>query len=313
MQLSDGRTAWLTLSTTSDYRRLVGGDKYDDNPESHYSWNSLVTHHSTVQPGDVFVLWNKKILLGMSIVEQIEIGEGKAKRARCIYCGRAAVVERKKKLPRYKCDNCGEEFGESPKIEMVDVKTYRSNHAQAWTSLEGLLDGRQLRTLCVSPKAQDSFRRLRWGAFQQAIHGVTTGDPFGALVAVGNQIAGGHTTAMTRVRRGQGAFRAQLLAEYGHRCALTGPCPPEALEAGHLYSYAKVGQHRNQGGLLLRRDLHRLFDTGLLAVDVAGVIHLAEELRGYPSYALLHGAPVQIPLTEAHRHWLKLHWQQHRG
>ncbi|MFV9426910.1 HNH endonuclease [Rhodococcus aetherivorans] len=223
------------------------------------------------------------------------------------------MVERKKKLPRYKCDKCGAEFGESPKIETVDVKTYRSNHAQAWTPLEGLLDGRQLRALCVSPKAQDSFRRLRWDAFQQAIRRVTTGDPFGALVAAGKQIAGGHTTAMTRIRRGQGAFRAQLLDKYGNQCALTGPCPPEALEAGHLYSYAKVGQHRNQGGLLLRRDLHRLFDIGLLAVDDARVIDLTEELRGYPNYTPLHGTPVQISLTKVHRHWLKLHWQQHRG
>ncbi|UZF45376.1 HNH endonuclease signature motif containing protein [Rhodococcus rhodochrous] len=313
MQLGDGRTAWLTLSTTSNYRRLVDGDKYDDNPESHYSWNNLVTHHATVQPGDVFVLWNKEILLGMSIVEHIEVGRGKAKRTRCVYCNRAAVTKRSTMDPPYKCEKCRRTFPGPPIIDEVDVTTYRSDHAQAWTPLEGLLNGQQLRALCVSPKAQDSFRRLRWDLFQRALHEVATGDPFGAIEVAGQQIAGGHTRVMTRVRRGQGIFRAKLLAQYGHWCAFTGPCPPEVLEAGHLYSYAKVGEHRDGGGLLLRRDIHRLFDSGLLAIDGSGLIHLAEELREYATYAPLHGLPVQVPLTDTHRRWLRLHWQQHRG
>ena len=79
--------------------------------------------------------------------------------------------------------------------------------------------------------------------------------------------ANGHRQTLTRVRIGQAAFRKQLLDQFGEVCALTGPCPAEVLEAGHLYSYSKLGRHHKHGGLLLRRDVHALFDRGRLAVD----------------------------------------------
>lgn len=74
-----------------------------------------------------------------------------------------------------------------------------------------------------------------------------------------------------RVRVGQAEFRLRLLARYGNVCAFSGPSPTAALEAAHLYSYAAEGRHHDDGGFLLRRDLHRLFDLGLLAVEPAHI------------------------------------------
>ena len=68
------------------------------------------------------------------------------------------------------------------------------------------------------------------------------------------------------VRRGQAGFRNQLLAIYGC-CAMSGCDLPEVLEAAHIVAYLGPGTNHVQNGLLLRSDLHALFDLGLLAFD----------------------------------------------
>jgi hypothetical protein len=116
------------------------------------------------------------------------------------------------------------------------------------------------------------------------------------------------------VRRGQRAFRNRLVAKHGPVCAISGPAPLAALEAGHLYSYADVGHHDEYGGLLLRRDVHRLFDLGQIAIhpdtlrtDVQG------SLLAYPQYAGLQGQPLAIGMSDRHRRWLRAHGAEHRS
>lgn len=68
-------------------------------------------------------------------------------------------------------------------------------------------------------------------------------------------------------RREQAQFRADLKRVYGPRCAISG-CEVEAvLDACHILCHAAGGPTETSNGLLLRRDLHRLFDLGLIAVD----------------------------------------------
>lgn len=75
VDLTDGNRAWLTLSSADDYRRIIGSGKYDDNPASHYSWDDTVPNHANLRTGDVVVLWDKKTLIGASVIEQIETGK----------------------------------------------------------------------------------------------------------------------------------------------------------------------------------------------------------------------------------------------
>lgn len=67
-------------------------------------------------------------------------------------------------------------------------------------------------------------------------------------------------------RLGQGAFRALIADAYGRRCAVTGERTLPALEAAHIQPYSEGGPHAVDNGLLLRSDLHRLFDLGYLMV-----------------------------------------------
>lgn len=68
-------------------------------------------------------------------------------------------------------------------------------------------------------------------------------------------------------RKGQPKFRMNLLNAYGRRCAVSGCDAVEALEAAHITPYMGEGTNTPQNGLLLRADIHTLFDLGLLGVD----------------------------------------------
>ena len=86
-----------------------------------------------------------------------------------------------------------------------------------------------------------------------------------------------------------------MLDRYGEACALTGPQPPGALEAAHLYLYSNNAEHDVRGGLLLRCDLHALFDRWLIAIDPdTWSIQIAPELMRYPGLAALDGQPVLL-------------------
>jgi len=73
-------------------------------------------------------------------------------------------------------------------------------------------------------------------------------------------------------RRGQGAFRAKLMEAYEGRCAITGCDAREALEAAHIARYSGAASNDPRNGLLLRADLHNLFDLGLIAVDPGSLV-----------------------------------------
>lgn len=99
----------------------------------------------------------------------------------------------------------------------------------------------------------------------------------------------------------------------GNVCASTGGAPERVLEAGHLYSYAQLGTHFEHGGLMLRRDIHRLFDDGLLAVEPSKLhIDVSPDLAAYPQYARLHHEPLSSQLRDSQLEWLAKHWTEHR-
>jgi hypothetical protein len=74
------------------------------------------------------------------------------------------------------------------------------------------------------------------------------------------------TPQLVRPRLGQGAFRVLVTDLYERRCAVTRERTLPALEAAHIRPYSDGGVHEASNGLLLRRDLHSLFDAGYVTV-----------------------------------------------
>jgi hypothetical protein len=96
-------------------------------------------------------------------------------------------------------------------------------------------------------------------------------------------------------RRGQPAFRKQLLRAYGGRCAISG-CDLEAvLDAAHIFPYMGPDTNHPGNGLLLRTDLHTLFDLKLIAVETASMTLLLSPLLTGTCYDEFRARPLTLP------------------
>ena len=109
-----------------------------------------------------------------------------------------------------------------------------------------------------------------------------------------------------RPRLGQGAFRVEVTDAYSRRCAITGEKTLPALEAGHIRPYAKNGPHEIRNGLLLRSDLHNLFDLGYITVTPDYRVKISRRIReefenGRHYYALDNQPLTVLPKLEAAR------------
>jgi putative restriction endonuclease len=80
-------------------------------------------------------------------------------------------------------------------------------------------------------------------------------------------------------RLGQRSFQAVVLDAYHRRCAISGTHIPPVLQAAHIRPVASGGEHRLDNGLLLRSDVHTLFDHGYLAVDPRYQLLVSPRLR----------------------------------
>ena len=106
-------------------------------------------------------------------------------------------------------------------------------------------------------------------------------------------------------RLGQGAFRVLVTDIYRRRCAVTQEKTLPALEAAHIRPYGDGGVHEATNGLLLRRDIHSLFDAGY--VTVTPDLHfevsrrIREEFDNGKHYYALHGQKIELPVQMGQR------------
>ena len=96
--------------------------------------------------------------------------------------------------------------------------------------------------------------------------------------------------AKVAVRPEQAAFRRRVFLAHDGACVVTGCTIPEALDAAHRDGRNwRLGHNSAADGLLLRKDIHALFDAGLVSIDASGIVtfHPAVEphFRDYPRKA----------------------------
>lgn len=99
--------------------------------------------------------------------------------------------------------------------------------------------------------------------------------------------------AQVEVRTQQGAFRKAVFLACGGRCVVSGCSIPEALEAAHLEGRSwRDGHNSASDGILLRRDLHALYDTGLLSFAEDMLVRLSPTVREH--YGAFEGVDVAV-------------------
>ena len=105
---------------------------------------------------------------------------------------------------------------------------------------------------------------------------------------------------LIRPRLGQGAFRVLVTDVYGRRCAVTQERTLPALEAAHIRPYSDGGVHEAPNGMLLRRDIHSLFDAGYVTVtpdlEFEVSVRIKEEFENGREYYALHGRRIKVPI-----------------
>ena len=94
-------------------------------------------------------------------------------------------------------------------------------------------------------------------------------------------------------RQGQQQFRNELIHGYGPKCLITGTAVLETLQAAHIQPVAKDGTHDPSNGLLLRADIHTLFDLHLITVDRDYKIHVSPKVTE-KEYQKLHGEKLRL-------------------
>ena len=106
-------------------------------------------------------------------------------------------------------------------------------------------------------------------------------------------------------RIGQGTFRTMITDAYGRQCAVTREKALPTLEAAHIRPFADTQTHNIQNGLLLRSDVHRLFDAGYITVTpeyrVEASSRMREDFNDGETYLRLHGSGILVPRDQEFR------------
>jgi putative restriction endonuclease len=107
------------------------------------------------------------------------------------------------------------------------------------------------------------------------------------------------SSALIRQRLGQGSFRVLITDTYERHCAVTGEKALPALEAAHIQPVTQEGKHRIDNGLLLRSDIHRLFDSGYVTITPDYKFHASRKLKddfdNGEEYLRLNGSGIWLP------------------
>lgn len=120
--------------------------------------------------------------------------------------------------------------------------------------------------------------RALWEQVEQAIRAARLAESWPAEWQEREPARYGEPVAV-KPRLGQGSFRILVTDAYERRCAVTRERVLPVLEAAHIRPYATGGEHRIDNGLLLRSDLHRLFDRGYLTVTQDLRLEVSQRIR----------------------------------
>ncbi len=108
-------------------------------------------------------------------------------------------------------------------------------------------------------------------------------------------------------RKDQERFRANLLKKYNNTCMITECTIVETLDAAHIIPFVNSQDDTLENGLLLRADLHRLFDAYLMAIDPAtGEVHFKDKSEHYNKYD-----QKTVDISKASQINLTAHWQKY--
>jgi putative restriction endonuclease len=100
-------------------------------------------------------------------------------------------------------------------------------------------------------------------------------------------------------RLGQGAFRIAVTEAYGRQCAITNGKVLPALDAAHIKPFGEGGEHVKSNGILLRKDIHSVFDAGYVTIKDDYTFSVSKKVKEVfnngEEYLRLQGSSIRLP------------------
>lgn len=290
----DTGRAWLVLSLGAE-REYGGNAGYADELDTVYRYDSFVPNHLQIAEGHLLVLRDGKSILGIARVSTIVSKKGTKAQNRCPDCNTANIKPRKDKRPRYRCRK-GHEF-ESPVVTQRPCVHYAAWFDGTFRPVPKRIPVKQVRQACPRYNGQHAMQELVLdlleGEVKQLLRGVAAQSMAhrgaGLMAADASEdpyVPDGRDDRkiidrQIRERRGQATFRRELRSRFGDTCVVTGCKLPDLLEAAHINPHRGDKDNHPSNGLLLRADIHTLFDLNLLGIEPATLqIHVHPRLEG---------------------------------
>lgn len=312
---------WLLLAIRG--RRQYGGNPgYQDEPGKVYRYDSFVPNASRLKVGDVVVIRDRMGAKGVARIDRIERGQGVKTRYRCPVCQTVQIKERVKRSPRFRCRD--DHVFDTPISETVDCTRYEAHFGVSFVPVRRRVPMTLLRGACPRFAGQNSIQPINLAGLEPVLRVSAPGasallgapdDPPSEDAADADPtcpITG--SDARERVyrqivaRRGSRSFRDAMLQRYERACAVSGCRLVAVLEAAHIRPYRNPTDNRPTNGLLLRCDLHTLFDLDLLAVEPESLtVHLHPTVQGH-AYDRYAGRPIRCRRRPPDRDALSLRW-----
>lgn len=306
--------AWSVI-VMGDDRQYAGNRGYADDPSRVYRYDSNVSNSRNVSVHDLLFIRDRDQLIGVGRVQRIVSRRGAKTMLRCPKCGVSGLKTRKTLQPRYRCDR-GHEF-KTPRRERMKVTLFEAHYAGTFQAVRRALPVSVLKEAAPRPSDQLAIEEIdprlfevrlisavpRCTAMLEAFYqgrrlkADDSLEPGEALETDGSTPYSLSITDTRRAtlrtikaRRGQRKFRRALMKRYGVSCMVTGCGLADLLEAAHIWPHRGDADNHVDNGLLLRADIHTLFDLNLLAIDpVSLMVHVAAEVKATTTYADLEG------------------------
>jgi hypothetical protein len=306
------KQSWLLL-TFGDKRQYAGNSGYDDDPQNVYHYDSTVPNHKRISEGDIAVIRGVDKLLGVAKIEQISSYTGRKTRLRCPVCNSAHLKKRKRIQPTFRCEE--KHVFEAPSEEVIECTNFKAFFGSSFVPTPGIVAVANLRKACPHYSDQFAMQVINIKTIADAllaaapdtqslieavleeVHYLAPDEAEGSIKEQGVSEDSSYIlthedhrdtiTRTIRARRGQQAFRQSLIAGYGPAGMVTGYDLLDIIEAAHISPYRGLNDQHEENGLLLRADIHVLFDLQLMGIEPHKLIirfHPSALSSGYQEY-----------------------------
>ncbi|SMD08349.1 HNH endonuclease [Pedobacter nyackensis] len=300
---------WILKTVSDSEKSYQTIESYKDEVEKSYNYDSNVPNHKQIKEGDYAIIANKQKILGFAVIQTINTDTSTKVISKCWECKSSTIEPRKNLTPKYRC-NKGHTF-EEPQTITVPITRYFAQYPETFIAYsdESERDVLSLRQYYSKYNQNLSMQSLNMdvlklfpSVYQSLIEQNTFQVMLPANVA-NNETQDYNETPFypinkderesikrqIKARRGQQKFRNDLRQRYGDKCMITGCEILDILEAAHIKPYRGINDNHPSNGLLLRADIHTLYDLNLIGINPQSLeITISKKLKN-SEYSIYQG------------------------